>query len=244
MLDQGREYVFISNVDNLGATVDFSINEKFYTIIIILLQIWRSLWCFLYILNMMHESKCEYIMEVTDKTRADVKGGTLIEYEGKAKLLEIAQVPSNKVCVYLTCSPVLQTWINHSSQVEEFKSIKKFKIFNTNNLWLNLKAIDRVLKEDLLDDMDIIVNPKSVDGKAVLQLEIAAGAAIQYFQNARGVNVPRSRFLPVKSTSDLFIVQSNLYSLTRGELVMNPARVFPTVPLVKLGDNFRKVEIL
>ena len=47
---------------------------------------------------MMHESKCEYIMEVTDKTRADVKGGTLIEYEGKAKLLEIAQVPSNKVC--------------------------------------------------------------------------------------------------------------------------------------------------
>jgi len=197
LLDQGREYIFISNVDNLGATVDFNI------------------------LNMMHESKCEYIMEVTDKTRADVKGGTLIEYEGKAKLLEIAQVPSNKV--------------------EEFKSIKKFKIFNTNNLWLNLKAIDRVMKENLLDDMDIIVNPKSVDGKAVLQLEIAAGAAIQYFQNAKGINVPRSRFLPVKSTSDLFVVQSNLYSLTRGELVMNPARVFPTVPLVKLGDSFRKV---
>jgi UTP--glucose-1-phosphate uridylyltransferase len=197
LLAQGREYIFISNVDNLGATVDFNI------------------------LNMMHENKCEFIMEVTDKTRADVKGGTLIEYEGKAKLLEIAQVPSNKV--------------------EEFKSIKKFKIFNTNNLWLNLRAVDRVLKQDQLADMDIIINPKSVDGKAVLQLEIAAGAAIQYFQNARGVNVPRSRFLPVKSTSDLFVVQSNMYSLTRGELVMNPLRVFPTVPLVKLGDNFRKV---
>jgi UTP--glucose-1-phosphate uridylyltransferase len=197
LLDQGREYLFISNVDNLGATVDYNI------------------------LNMMDEQKCEYIMEVTDKTRADVKGGTLIEYEGHAKLLEIAQVPSNKV--------------------EEFKSIKKFKIFNTNNLWVNLKAIDRVLKADQLDDMDIIINPKSVDGKAVLQLEIAAGAAIQYFQNARGVNVPRSRFLPVKSTSDLFIVQSNLYALKRGELVMNPQRAFPTVPLVKLGDHFRKV---
>jgi UTP--glucose-1-phosphate uridylyltransferase len=126
-------------------------------------------------------------------------------------------------------------------KIEEFKSIKKFKIFNTNNLWLNLKAVDRVLRENQLDDMDIIINPKSVDGKAVLQLEIAAGAAIQYFLNARGVNVPRSRFLPVKSTSDLFVVQSNLYSLTRGELVMNPQRVFPTVPLVKLGDHFRKV---
>jgi len=197
LLDQGREYVFISNVDNLGATVDFNI------------------------LNMMHESNCEFVMEVTDKTRADVKGGTLIEYEGKAKLLEIAQVPSNKV--------------------EEFKSIKKFKIFNTNNLWVNLKAIDRVLRENALDDIDIIINGKVDKGKAILQLEIAAGAAIQYFQNARGVNVPRSRFLPVKSTSDLFVVQSNLYSLDHGELVMNPARVFPTVPLVKLGDNFKKV---
>jgi UTP--glucose-1-phosphate uridylyltransferase len=197
LIDEGREYIFISNVDNLGATVDFKI------------------------LNMMHEQQCEFVMEVTDKTRADVKGGTLIEYEGSAKLLEIAQVPADKV--------------------EEFKSIKKFKIFNTNNLWVNLKAIDRVLREGSLDDIDIIINPKTEKGKAVLQLEIAAGAAIQYFHNGRGVNVPRSRFLPVKSTSDLFIVQSNLYSLVHGELVMNPQRVFPTVPLVKLGDNFKKV---
>lgn len=197
LLDEGREYLFISNVDNLGATVDFKI------------------------LNMMHEQQCEFVMEVTDKTRADVKGGTLIEYEGNAKLLEIAQVPSDKV--------------------EEFKSIKKFKIFNTNNLWVNLKAIDRVMKANALDDIDIILNPKVEKGKAILQLEIAAGAAIQYFKNGRGVNVPRSRFLPVKSTSDLFVVQSNLYSLEHGELVMNPLRAFPTVPLVKLGDNFKKV---
>eukprot|EP01113_Clastostelium_recurvatum_P048393 TRINITY_DN87_c0_g1_i2.p1 TRINITY_DN87_c0_g1~~TRINITY_DN87_c0_g1_i2.p1 ORF type:complete len:494 (-),score=214.73 TRINITY_DN87_c0_g1_i2:78-1523(-) len=196
-LDEGREYVFVSNVDNLGATVDFNI------------------------LRFMEEKGVEYIMEVTDKTRADVKGGTLIEYEGKAKLLEIAQVPS--------------------AHVEEFKSIKKFKIFNTNNLWINLKAMQRILQQNLLDDIDIIVNPKVQDGKAIIQLEIAAGAAIQYFNNAKGVNVPRSRFLPVKSTSDLFIIQSNMYSLVNGALVVNPARVFPSVPLVKLGDTFKKV---
>ena len=34
-------------------------------------------------------------MEVTDKTRSDVKGGTLVQYDGKLHLLEIAQV----VCV-------------------------------------------------------------------------------------------------------------------------------------------------
>ena len=36
-------------------------------------------------------------MEVTDKTRADIKGGTLIHYEHKLRLLEIAQVPKQHV---------------------------------------------------------------------------------------------------------------------------------------------------
>lgn len=65
----GVEYVFISNVDNLGASVDFRI------------------------LNKMMETGAEFVMEVTAKTEADVKGGTLVEYEGKVRLLELAQVP-------------------------------------------------------------------------------------------------------------------------------------------------------
>ena len=36
--------------------------------------------------------QCEFVMEVTEKTRSDVKGGTLIKYEDKLHLLEIAQV--------------------------------------------------------------------------------------------------------------------------------------------------------
>lgn len=202
------------------------------------------------ILRHMVESENEFIMEVTDKTRADIKGGTLIDYEGKPKLLEIAQVPESKV--------------------DEFKSIKKFKIFNTNNLWVRLDAIKRLIESKVLEEMDIIQNQKAVNGVGVIQLERAAGAAMQYFQKAQGINVPRSRFLPVKSCSDLFIVQSNLYSLSNGSLVMNPARYedfssvilfmahlnhfifslslslshrqFPTVPLVKLGEHFNKVE--
>lgn len=35
---------------------------------------------------------CEFVMEVTAKTRSDVKGGTLIQYEDKLHLLEFAQV--------------------------------------------------------------------------------------------------------------------------------------------------------
>lgn len=40
------------------------------------------------------------------------------------------------------------------------------------------------------------------------------------------------------------LVMSNLYSLDHGSLVMSPQRMFPTTPLVKLGDNhFAKVQV-
>lgn len=39
-----------------------------------------------------HDETPSFVMEVTDKTRADVKGGTLVGYEGRLRLLEIAQV--------------------------------------------------------------------------------------------------------------------------------------------------------
>ena len=146
----GKKYCFISNIDNLGATVDLNI------------------------LNMVINQNKEFVMEVTDKTRADVKGGTLIQYEGKLRLLEAAQVPKE--------------------HEEDFKSVKKFNVFNTNNLWISLPAIQRVLEENTLD-MEIIVNPKQLGGGVnVYQLETAVGAAMKCFEQASGVNVPRARY--------------------------------------------------
>ena len=49
LLAEGKEYLFVSNSDNLGAVVD----QK--------------------ILQHMIESQAEFIMEVTDKTKADIK---------------------------------------------------------------------------------------------------------------------------------------------------------------------------
>ncbi|XP_016121760.1 UTP--glucose-1-phosphate uridylyltransferase-like [Sinocyclocheilus grahami] len=91
-------------------------------------------------------------------------------------------------------------------------------------------------------DMEIIVNPKTLDGGLnVIQLETAVGAAMKSFDNALGINVPRSRFLPVKTTSDLLLVMSNLYSMNAGSLTMSPKREFLTTPHVKLGSSFTKV---
>jgi len=165
-------------------------------------------------------------MELTDKTKADVKGGTIIDYEGEVRLLEIAQVPKE--------------------HVNEFKSIKKFKYFNTNNIWLSTKAVKRVVEEDQLQ-MEIIPNNKSIpaDRKgesdvSIVQLETAVGAAIRHFKGAHGVNVPRRRFLPVKTCSDLMLVKSDLYSLNHGQLQIDPTRFGPA-PLIKLGTDFKKV---
>lgn len=82
--------------------------------------------------------------------------------------------------------------------------------------------------------MEIIVNNKTFDnGLKVIQLETAVGAAMKSFNNSIGINVPRSRFLPVKKTSDLLLVMSNLYVLKNGSLVMSPQRNFAITPLVK-----------
>lgn len=201
-IDEGKEYIFLSNSDNLGATVDLNILN--------------------YLINSPPDvTPPEFVMEVTDKTRADVKGGTLVHYEGKLRLLEIAQVPKD--------------------HVDEFKSVSKFKIFNTNNLWMKLRAIERAVENKTLH-MEVIVNHKVTDkGLNVIQLETASGAGIKSFEGAIGINVPRSRFLPVKTTADLLLVMSNLFTLRKGLLEMNPKRSFPSVPLIKLGGHFAKV---
>lgn len=200
LLSQGKEVLFVSNGDNLGATVDPRI------------------------LNHMTETNSEFIMELTDKTRADVKGGTLINYDGQVRLLEIAQVPKE--------------------HIEEFKSIKKFKNFNTNNLWINLKAVKRLVESNGIQS-EIIPNQKSISKGSsdinVLQLETAVGASIKHFNNAHGVVVPRTRFLPVKTCSDLLLVKSDLFYLEHGSLKLDPGREGFANPLIKLGSHFKKV---
>jgi UTP--glucose-1-phosphate uridylyltransferase len=91
------------------------------------------------IMQTMIDNQAEYVMEVTDKTKADVKGGTIIDYDGTVRLLEVAQVPKD--------------------HLDEFCSTRKFKIFNTNNIWCNLKAIKRVMDEDAMN-LEIIINNK------------------------------------------------------------------------------------
>lgn len=142
----------------------------------------------------------------------------------KAHLLELSQVPSR--------------------DMEDYRSLRKeFQNFNTNNLWVNLRAIQRLVAQDLID-VEPCVTHRLVNSLKVVQLETAAGAAIPFFKNFIGVSVPRIRFLPVKSSSDLFLVQSELYKIKHGSLILNPERPIPssTIPIVKLGREFQKAK--
>jgi UTP--glucose-1-phosphate uridylyltransferase len=93
--------------------------------------------------------------------------------------------------------------------------------------------------------LPMIVNEKTVDPSdkstpAVYQLETAMGAAIGVFEGARAIRVPRSRFVPVKKTSDLLVLRSDAYVLgERARIELREGRTKP--PIVDLDDEHFKL---
>jgi UTP--glucose-1-phosphate uridylyltransferase len=197
LIDEGREILFMSNADNLGAVVDPVI------------------------LNYMDECNSPFLMEMTPKTSADVKGGTLYQQDEKLKLLEIARVPDDKV--------------------DDFCDHNKFKVFNTNNIWVNLVALNKRLNQAPLN-LTVLVNQKTLGNTPVVQLETAIGSALECFEGAVGLTVSRERFLPVKKTDDLLLVRSNLFNLDKGQLKRNPIRKSQQLPKIDLGDFLQNIE--
>ena len=206
MLSFGYEYMFISNADNLGATVDADILGYFAA------------------------RRLPFLMEVTARTAADRKGGHLAQSpDGRFLLREIAQCPPE--------------------EIDQFQDIDRYRLFNTNNLWIHLPTLRELLQErDGFLDLPMIVNNKPVDpshpdSPAVYQLETAVGLAISAFDGAQAIQVPRDRFMPVKRCNDLLALRSDAYRLSQEQCIgLDPRRgtgPFPGgSPLVELDDRF------
>jgi len=130
---------------------------------------------------------------------------------------------------------------------ESFRDYRRWRYYNTNSLWVDL----RVLKEKLDEtggvlELSLIINRKTVDPRdpsspPVLQLESAMGAAIGSFKGAQLLCVPRARFVPVKTTDDLLVLRSDVYTLS-DDLVVSavPERV-GNLPYVELDPEFYKL---
>jgi UTP--glucose-1-phosphate uridylyltransferase len=170
------------------------------------------------VLNKVITENIPYACETTDKTPEEWKGGMPIRYEGKLKLLETAQVPPEHMNDYIV-----------------------IHYFHANNLWVNLEALRTALANDTLRT-DVIKNLKSFEGRTVVQLESACGSAIQSFEGAIAIKVPRRRFLPVKTSNELLLMRADLYlRQPNAELLLNPKRTVPGLPAVKLDACFQKV---
>ena len=169
-----------------------------------------------------------YAAEMTERTPADRKGGhiAVLKETGSLILRETAQTPDD--------------------DMEAFTDVDRHPFFHVNNLWLDLRALDRLLRErDGVMGLPMIVNEKTLDpsdssSPAVYQLETAMGAAIGVFQGARAIRVRRSRFVPVKKTSDLLVLRSDAYVLGDGARI-ELAEGRSSAPLVELDDDYFKL---
>ncbi len=167
------------------------------------------------LLGYLVSEKLPFMMEVADRTEADRKGGHLARRRGGGLVLrELAQCPAE--------------------DESAFQDIRRYRYFNTNNLWLDLQALrERLDATGGILGLPMIRNGKTLDPRdrkspPVWQLETAMGAAIEVFPGSGAVRVPPARFAPIKKTNDLLDVRSDNYVLTEDQrVVANPARTLP-----------------
>lgn len=204
LLDENIKYAFVSNSDNLGATLDESL------------------------LGYFSDQNISFMMEVAEKTPSDIKGGHLARHvNGHLLLRESSQCPDD--------------------ELDAFQNISRYKYFNTNNIWINLQSLYQQIKEKSFLSLPLILNPKTLDpnddkSDLVFQVETAMGAAISLFENAQAVNVPRSRFFPVKKCNELLAVRSDCYLLSDDEeFIVQPDRTASNLPdsiTIKLDPRY------
>ena len=175
------------------------------------------------------ESGVPFVMEVTRRTEADKKGGHLAtrKADGQPLLREIAQCPDE--------------------DTDAFQNIDKHRYFNTNNLWIRLDSLKAYLDANNgVLPLPVIRNVKTVDPRdattpQVYQLETAMGAAIQCFPGARAVCVPRSRFFPVKTCSDLLLLRSDAVEINDAGLMSLAPECKGVAPIVQLDSKLYKL---
>lgn len=169
-----------------------------------------------------------YVTEVCERTHNDRKGGHLAvrKADGRVVLRDSAMVVDGE---------------DHY-----FQDNGRHPWFHANNLWVDLDVLAaRLAERDGVLGLPIIVNRKTVDptrpdSTPVIQVESAMGAAVEVFEGSRALAVDRSRFRPVKTTNELFLLRSDLYALT------DDARIAATTdgpePFVDLGSAYRLVD--
>ncbi len=122
--------------------------------------------------------------------------------------------------------------------------LSRHRFASTNNIWFDLDAMREELdRRDGILGLPMIRNEKHVDpsepqSPKVVQIETAMGAAIEVFEDAQLIEVTRERFIPVKNTSQLLLLRSDVYDLGNDNVLqLQPA----AAPYVDLDDAYSLV---
>jgi len=170
-------------------------------------------------------SGAPYAAEICRRTPADRKGGHLAIRKADRRLI------------------LRDTAQTSAGDMHYFTDEHRHPYFHTNNLWFDLDVLDRTLTErKSVLGLPLIKNEKNVDpadssSPEVVQIETAMGAAVEVFEGATAIGVGRDRFLPVKTTSDLLLLRSDVYEVgPNGRLT----KVSDPAPLVELDPRYYK----
>jgi UTP--glucose-1-phosphate uridylyltransferase len=171
-------------------------------------------------------SGAPFAIEAVRRTASDKKGGHFARRrsDGRIVLRETAQtLPEDRAAL---------------------ADLSRHRYCSTNNLWFDLAAMDEKLESSHgVLGLPLIRNEKTVDSSdptspKVIQIETAMGAAIEIFEGAKTIEVGRDRFIPVKTTSDLLVLRSDVYELKDDYTLVQQAK---TVPYVELSDAYRLI---
>lgn len=175
----------------------------------------------------MEKNNIPFLMEVTRRTHADSKGGHLAMRlsDGRLVLRESAQCPAE--------------------DRETFQDTGRHRFFNTNNLWLRLDRLKEMLGEEggslplPFIRNEKTLDPQKSDSPRVIQIETAMGAAIELFPGAAALDVPRTRFAPVKKTNDLLVLRSDVTEV-RPDWTLGLIEARGGMPPeIKLSDHYK-----
>jgi len=196
--------MFVSNSDNLGASLDMKILTYFA------------------------QKGAPFMMECCERTESDKKGGHLAVRNSDSHLI----LRESAMCA--------------DEDEAAFQDTTKYRFFNTNNLWIRLDKLKEIIdKSGGFIPVPMIKNKKTVDPKddssqKVIQLETAMGAAIECFDGATAIVVPRTRFAPVKKCNDLLLLRSDAYVIVDNKPVLNP-ECGGRAPVIDLDSKLYKL---
>ncbi|WP_427383835.1 UTP--glucose-1-phosphate uridylyltransferase [Janibacter sp. G56] len=166
-----------------------------------------------------------YAAEVCPRTANDRKGGHLARRRSDGRMI-------------LRDSAMVVDGEDH-----HFQDNERHRYFHTNNLWVDLEVLERLLEErDGVLGLPIIINRKTVDpsdktSPKVIQIESAMGTAVEAFEGSQALLVPRARFRPVKTTNELLLLRSDVFEID-DDAVVHSVIDHPE-PAIRLDEHYK-----